>query len=227
MNKAKNRSTVEKQSIPELYEDLIEDLPTCLQSYFLDDDNMEEENFPDETYNNSSDSEMMSEEKKIEMMCMSPQGGTAREEMCYEVVHSPDGSVEYEDTPAVVSQVETAQDVETALKPLREPQRKSDYRIRAEKVEKESLEDPESASPTTDTAPDMYPSPAYAIEDEILLYCTDCAVNVPRPDEVPGVLTRLEDVRLSDIPVAVLSPARTPVCPVSEASHYFSQYLEV
>jgi hypothetical protein len=216
MNKAKSRSTVEKQSVPEFYEDLIEDLPTCLQNYFLDD-NMEEENFPDDMYNNSSDSEIMSEEKKI----------TAREEMCYEIVHSPDGSVEYEDTPAVVSQVETAEDVETTLKPLREPQRMSDYRIRAEKVEKESLECPESASPTADTAPDMYPSPAYAIEDEILLYCTDCAVNVPRPDVVPGVLTRLEDVRLSDIPVAVLSPARTPVCHVSEASHYFSQYLEV
>jgi hypothetical protein len=88
MNKTKNRRVVEKPCVPDFYEDLIEDIPTCLESYYLND-NLEQDNFPDEiVYKDSSDDEEIpEEEEEVETMFISPKGGTTRDEISSEAVH--------------------------------------------------------------------------------------------------------------------------------------------
>jgi hypothetical protein len=275
MNKTKNRRVVEKPCVPEFYEDLIEDIPTCLESYYLDD-NLEEDIFPDEIiYKDSSDDEDIPEEDEVETMCISPKRGTTRDEISSEAVHwfEPSDASEaisahkgvhwfepsdaYEAisahkgvhwfepsdasvvVPAVVSQEDCVVQKDITPKPLTtlsKPQRKtpcvtlskihskSYLCIPAEQVQKEHPGCPECPSPR----PDTFFSPTYPIEDEILSIFTDSADKAAVPDETSGALTRLEDVRLSDIPMNLHSPVPSPVfCPVAEATHYFSQYLEV
>lgn len=224
MIKKKSRCVIEKQSVPEFHEDFIEEVPTCLESYFLDD-NMEEDNFSDEiTYNDSSDDEVTSEEKEVVVMCISPQGITVVEEIACEAVHRTDGSGASEFMSAVVSQEEYEEDMVITPNPLSEPQRESGMSIPTEQVQRES---PGCAEWPSDITPVCPSGPAHTIEDEILSIFADRAIIAAASDASSSVLTPLEDVRLSEIPVAVRSPVRSPVIPVSEATHYFSQYLEV
>jgi hypothetical protein len=249
MKKTKNRRVVEKPSVLDFYEDLIEDIPTCLESYYLDD-NVEEDNFPDEIiYKDSSEDEEIPEEEEEEVMRISPLGGKAREKIASagvhwfepsdasDVIRASQGVQWFEPSdasdviPAVVPQeecdvpMEIRPDPLTALsEPLRKTPCESDMCIPAEQVQKEPPGCPEQPSPR----PDFSFRTVRPIEDEILSIFPECAENAAAPDESSGVLTRLEDVRLSDIPVTLRSPLPSPVlCPVSEATHYFSQYLEV
>lgn len=222
--KKKNRCVIEKQSVPDFYEDFIEEVPTCLESYFLDD-NMEEDNFSDEiTYNDSSDDEVTPEEKEVVMMCISPQVTTVVEGIACAALHCPEGSNASEFMSAVVSQEECEEDIVITPNPLSEPVSESGLSIPAEQVQRESSGCPAWPS---DISPVCPSGPAHTIEDEIESIFADRASMAAASDASSSVLTPLEDVRLSEIPVAVRSPVRSPVIPVSEATHYFSQYLEV
>lgn len=220
MNKTKSHSIIEKKTFADyFFEDVIEEIPACPRVHFLDDTMDDDDFLSDDDCEFPPQSVAIPREMGIDILCISPEEGDVT---VYEVV---DISEVIQCLHTAVSQEDGAEEAELHSKSPTDPVTESDSLAGAEQVQNASPKGLKCVNTEPGGTADCVISP---MEDEICMLASSSSdVSTDSPpvrDEASSVTTLLVDAQLCDTAVCVLSPI---FCPVSEDTHYFSQYLEV